>query len=349
MSPRSLRSWSSSQPGHVRYGEAAGRWVLAATVLGSGHGLLDGTVVNVALPQHRRATSTRASPACSGPSTPTPLTLAALILLGGSLGDRFGRRRVFLIGVVWFALASLLCGAGAQRRRADRRPGAAGHRRRAADPRAAWRSSRRPSAREDRARAIGAWSGLGGDRRGDRAVPRRLARADGRLALGLPDQPAARGRGRARRRAARAGDPRPRTRRPASTCSAPLLGALALGGDDLRPHRARRARPAPSWSAPPSAASSALVAFVRRRAARRAPDAAAGHLRRPPFSAANVVTLLVYGALGGGSSSWCGPAGRGRLLRRSRPARAAAGDGADAAAVRPRRARWPPGSGRGSR
>ncbi|MGH3301176.1 MAG: MFS transporter [Streptosporangiaceae bacterium] len=89
---------------------AVGRWVLLATVLGSGMVLLDSTVVNVALPtigRHLNASLAGLQWTVTGYT----LSLAGLILLGGSLGDRAGRRRVFLVGVVWFALASALCGA----------------------------------------------------------------------------------------------------------------------------------------------------------------------------------------------------------------------------------------------
>jgi EmrB/QacA subfamily drug resistance transporter len=93
----------------LRMGTAAGRWVLATTVLGSGLAMIDGTVVNVAL--ERIGTDLGAGFAdLQWTVNAYTLTLAALILLGGSLGDHLGRRRVFLIGVVWFALASLLCG-----------------------------------------------------------------------------------------------------------------------------------------------------------------------------------------------------------------------------------------------
>lgn len=95
--------------GDLRLGTAAGRWVLLTTVLGSGLALLDGTVVNVALSRIGAELGAGFS-GLQWTVNAYTLTLAALIPLGGSLGDRFGRRRVFLIGVVWFALASLACG-----------------------------------------------------------------------------------------------------------------------------------------------------------------------------------------------------------------------------------------------
>lgn len=85
-----------------------GRWVLAATVLGSGMALLDSTVVNIAL----RTIGTEMSASISQLQWVVNaylLALASLILVSGSLGDRFGRRRLFLVGVAWFAAASALC------------------------------------------------------------------------------------------------------------------------------------------------------------------------------------------------------------------------------------------------
>ncbi len=99
----------TSEPA-VRWGQASGRWVLAATVLGSGMAALDATVVTIALPTIGRSLGAGLAGLQWVVSGYT-LTLAALILLGGSLGDRYGRRRVFLIGAVWFALASLGCAA----------------------------------------------------------------------------------------------------------------------------------------------------------------------------------------------------------------------------------------------
>src|SRR4051794_27350417 len=98
-----------SAPSAMRMGTGGGRAVIAAAALGSGIAFLDGTVVNVALRtigEDLDATLAQLQWITNG----YLLSLASLILLGGSLGDRFGRRRVFVIGTVWFALASLMCG-----------------------------------------------------------------------------------------------------------------------------------------------------------------------------------------------------------------------------------------------
>lgn len=85
------------------------RWILAATILASSMAFIDGTVVNVALPalqKNLQATAIGVQWVVEAYS----LFLSALLLVGGSLGDRYGRRRVFLIGVSLFALASVWCG-----------------------------------------------------------------------------------------------------------------------------------------------------------------------------------------------------------------------------------------------
>src|SRR5437868_14004659 len=99
----------ATEAGSLRYASAHGRWVLLATVLGSAVVMLDGTVVNVALPWMGRDLGAGID-GLQWTVSGYLLTLSALILLGGSLGDRFGRRRVFVIGVVSFAAASLVCG-----------------------------------------------------------------------------------------------------------------------------------------------------------------------------------------------------------------------------------------------
>ncbi|MEV8629059.1 MFS transporter [Streptomyces sp. NBC_01268] len=93
----------------IRLASGTGRWIVFTTVLGSGMALLDSTVVNVALPHIGEDLGADIAD-LQWTVNAYMLTLAGLILLGGSLGDRYGRRRVFVIGVVWFAVASLLCG-----------------------------------------------------------------------------------------------------------------------------------------------------------------------------------------------------------------------------------------------
>jgi EmrB/QacA subfamily drug resistance transporter len=85
------------------------RWVLPATILGSSMSFIDGSVVNVALPAMQRSLGTSFG-ALQWVVNGYMLTFASLILFGGSAGDRFGRRRVFIIGLCLFALASLSCG-----------------------------------------------------------------------------------------------------------------------------------------------------------------------------------------------------------------------------------------------
>jgi EmrB/QacA subfamily drug resistance transporter len=99
---------SSSGAEHVSLSEARGRWTLAATVTGSALAYLNATIVNVALPSIGRDLATDFG-ALQWIVNGYTLSLAALLLLAGSLGDRYGRRRVFVVGVVWFAVASVLC------------------------------------------------------------------------------------------------------------------------------------------------------------------------------------------------------------------------------------------------
>src|SRR6266480_4851318 len=144
----------------LAYRSAQGRLVLLATILGSGLAQLDGSVVNVALPRIGEDLGAGLT-SLQWTINAYTLTLSGLLLLGGSLGDRLGRRRIFLVGVVWFALASAGCalaptsgvliamralqGVGA----ALLTPGSL------AILEAVFR-------RPDRAPAVGAWSGLGG-------------------------------------------------------------------------------------------------------------------------------------------------------------------------------------------
>ncbi len=159
MATTSESATGSGAPGLV-LASSRGRAVLAATVLGSGMAQLDATVVNVALPAI-------GSDLGGGLTTlqwtlnAYTLTLSGLLLLGGSLGDRMGRRRIFVFGVLWFTAASIGCtlaptsglliamralqGVGA----ALLTPGSL----------AILQAVFRP---DDRAASVGAWSGLGG-------------------------------------------------------------------------------------------------------------------------------------------------------------------------------------------
>ncbi len=144
----------------VRYSTASGRWILAATVLGSGMAAIDATVVGIALPSIGRDLHTSLSGLQWVVSGYT-LTLAALLLPAGALGDQLGRRRIFNLGVVWFTVASVACalapdsavlivmrflqGVGA----AMLTPGSLAIIEASFD-------------KESTGRAIGAWSGLGG-------------------------------------------------------------------------------------------------------------------------------------------------------------------------------------------
>src|SRR5687767_8623876 len=93
----------------VRLRSRQGRGLLAGTVLGSGLALLDTTVVNVALP-HIGSSLDATLAGLQWTVNAYTLMLAAFVLLGGALGDRYGRRRIFLLGTVWFTAASVLCG-----------------------------------------------------------------------------------------------------------------------------------------------------------------------------------------------------------------------------------------------
>ena len=144
----------------VTFKSAAGRWILAVAVLGSGMAFLDGTVVNVALPKIGEDLDASTS-ALQWILNGYLLTLASLILLGGALGDRYGRRRIFVIGVAVFTVASLLCAAAptAELLVFARLLQGIGGALLTPGSLAMIEASFRP---QDRAPAIGAWSGLGG-------------------------------------------------------------------------------------------------------------------------------------------------------------------------------------------
>lgn len=144
----------------VPLASARGRWILFTTVLGSSMALLDSTVVNVALPRIGQDLDADLA-VLQWTVNAYLLTLAGLILVGGALGDRFGRRRVFVLGVVWFAVGSLLCGLApnAGVLVAARALQGVGGALLTPGSLALIQGSIRAA---DRGRAVGLWSGLGG-------------------------------------------------------------------------------------------------------------------------------------------------------------------------------------------
>jgi EmrB/QacA subfamily drug resistance transporter len=146
--------------GRLEFGTAPGRWTIVATVLGSGIAALDATVVGIALPAIGREFHADVA-SLQWVVTGYTLSLASLLLLGGSLGDRLGRRRIFVVGVVWFAVASLLCGIAPNVGVlvAARILQGVGGALLTPGSLAILEASFVP---RDRSRAIGAWSGLGG-------------------------------------------------------------------------------------------------------------------------------------------------------------------------------------------
>jgi EmrB/QacA subfamily drug resistance transporter len=144
----------------IRWGTPAARWVLLATVAGSGLAFLDATMVNVALPAIGRDLDADIA-GLQWVLNAYTLSLAALIPLGGSLADRFGRRRLFLLGVVWFAVASLTCGIAPNGEVLALARGLQGVGGALLTP-ASLAILQASFAPGHRSRAIGAWSGLSG-------------------------------------------------------------------------------------------------------------------------------------------------------------------------------------------
>jgi EmrB/QacA subfamily drug resistance transporter len=144
----------------LRMSTSQGRWVVTATVLGSGMAALDATVVGIALPSIGRDFHVGVN-SMQWVVDAYTLSLAALLLLGGTLGDSRGRRRMFMAGTIWFAIASLLCGLApnAPVLIAARALQGVGGAMLTPGSLAILQASFVP---DDRSKAIGAWSGLGG-------------------------------------------------------------------------------------------------------------------------------------------------------------------------------------------
>ncbi len=275
---------------------AAGRWLLVVAVLGSGIAFLDATVVNVALPEIGRdlhASTSTLQWILNGYA----LTLASLILLGGSLGDRYGRRRIFVWGTGVFTIASLLCAVApnAELLVVARLVQGVGGALLTPGSLAMVESGFRP---EDRARAIGAWSGLGG-------VAGALGPLVGGLLVGavswravfLINVPL----GifivvMARRHV-------PETRDPAATGQLDfrgvILAAVGLAGITYALIEAPGQGASPPVLAAGIGGVTALIAFLlaERRAAN--PMMPLSMFSSRQFSAANAVTFVVFGAFSG--------------------------------------------------
>jgi EmrB/QacA subfamily drug resistance transporter len=273
---------------------ARGRWVLFAAVLGSSMAMLDATVVNVALPALGREFGGSLAGLQWTVSGYT-LTLASLILLGGSLGDRYGRRRVFMIGVTWFALASLLCGLAPTLPVlvAARMLQGVGGALLTPGSLAIMQASFVP---EDRGRAVGAWSGLGG-----------IAGAIGPFVGGwllefswrwvfLVNLPLA------VLSLAVAARHLPETRDEGHhgrfDLAGAALGALGLAGLTAALVRAGDGL-SPATALTGVLGIACLVAFLLRERTAADPMLPLSLFRSAQFSAANLVTFAMYGALGG--------------------------------------------------
>jgi EmrB/QacA subfamily drug resistance transporter len=286
-----------SDAGTLRYASAKGRWTLLATVLGSSVVLLDGTVVNIALPAIGRDLGAGVD-GLQWIISGYLLTLASLILLGGALGDRFGRRRVFVIGVIWFAAASLLCGLAPNLPTliAARLLQGIGGAMLTPGSLAILQAS---FVQEDRAVAIGAWSGLGGIATAVgpflggwlvQAVSWRLI-----FLLNLPLAVAV---------VIAALQHVPESADPESAREIDLAGAalatLGLGGTTYALIEA----PTAGWDSATILFTLivgllSLVAFVFVEARRRQPMLPLSLFRSRAFTGTNIVTLAVYGAFGG--------------------------------------------------
>jgi EmrB/QacA subfamily drug resistance transporter len=280
----------------VALSSAPGRWLVLVTVLASGMAFLDATAVQVALPSIGRELHATLS-GLQWTVTGYTLTLASLILLGGSLGDRYGRRKVFVIGVCWFAAASLICGVAQNIEQlvAARALQGIGGALLTPGSLALIQSSFR---HQDRARAIGLWSSLAGisglvgpflggvmvD-----AVSWRLV-----FLLNVPF---------ALIIVAVSGRHVPESRDPTAhgrfDYAGALLGALALGGITYALIGAGESMLRSDVVAAAAIGLLSAAAFVVREQRAPVPMLPPALFRERQFTGANLATLAVYGALGG--------------------------------------------------
>jgi EmrB/QacA subfamily drug resistance transporter len=284
-------------PDGLIYASRAGRWVLLATILGSAIASIDATVVGIALPAIGRDFHTGLS-ALQWVVTAYTLTLAGLLLIAGAFGDRYGRRKVFLVGVVWFAVASLFCGIApnATSLIAARALQGVGAALLTPGSLAILQASFRPA---DRSKAIGAWSGLGG-----------MATAIGPFIGGwlvesvswrlifVINLPIALGVVLVAARHV------PESKDPEATGRVDVAGGVLVTSGLIGLTYGLIEGPSLGWTSPAVLAALIagvllLVGFFVREARARDPMLRLAMFRRLQFSAANVVTFVVYGALGG--------------------------------------------------
>ncbi len=279
------------------YRSRRGRWVVAATVLGSAMAAIDATVVGIALPTIGRSFHASVTE-LQWVTNAYTLTLAGLLLLGGSLGDRYGRRRLFEIGTAWFALASLLCGL------APNAPALIGARALQGVGAALLTPGslailQASFTRDDRSKAIGAWAGLGGVATavGPFIGGWLIAAASWRFIFLINLPVAIAVLAVSRRHVPESRDPTitGRVDVPGAALFSVALASLTYGlteGAGL------------GWGSP--ATLGALIAGVVLLAAfcvvelvRKSPLLPLGIFRSGQFSGANAVTFVVYGGLGG--------------------------------------------------
>ncbi len=281
----------------LRMASAPGRWVLFATVLGSAMASIDATVVGIALPAIGGDFGASLA-ALQWVVTAYTLTLAGLLLFAGALGDRYGRRLVFVFGVVWFALASVLCGSAPDEvvlivARAVQGVGAA-----LLTPGslAIIEASFHP---DDRGKAIGAWSGFSGV--GTAVGPFLggwlIQAASWRLIFAINVPIAALVAWVARRHVPESRDTEGTARLDVAGGTLVTLGLIGVTYGLIEGPPAGWVRPGPLTAL--AGGCVLLAAFVARERRARAPVLPLSLFGSRQFSAANAVTFIVYGALGG--------------------------------------------------
>ena len=288
---------ASTDPVELRLSSGPGRWVLTAMVLGSAMTAIDSTVVGIALPAIGRNFSLSVS-SLQWVVTAYLISLAGLLLVGGALGDRYGRRRVFVIGVVWFALSSLVCALApdAGSLIAGRALQGIGGALLTPGSLAILQASFAP---DDRPRAIGAWSGLGGVATaiGPFVGGSLISAVSWRLIflINLPLAVVV---------VTVATRHVPETRDPNAAGPVDVLGAVLVTLGLVGLATALIEAPDDGWSSPVVVAmlagsAAAFAAFVVAEGRERFPMLPLAIFGSRQFSATNAVTFVVYAALGG--------------------------------------------------